>query len=1517
MSIKTSNRTRVAAALILGLSVPLGFALPSQAAPVAAASASPDLVVGAPDGLDPELSITDLASRGEGEWLRYRIPALSTTVDGDIIAVFDGRPSMDDLPANIALLMRRSSDGGVTWGDTEVIRRDAAPNGYGDPSVTVDRETGDIFVFYAASINRGYAASTTGADPNDPNVLHADYSVSRDGGDSWEHHRITADLKAGKSNWAGMFAASGEGIQLRHGAHAGRLIQQYTVRINGGNYAVPAYSDDHGQTWKAGNPVGAGADENKVVELSNGDVLLVSRAAPARLVARSKDGGVSYTPFRADPELPDPANNGSIIRAYPDAPASDPRSRILLHSNTDNIHVRRNLTVRMSCDDGETWPVEKPVQTGASAYSTLTPLPAADGTLGGSYGLFYEREGYRHLSYTSFDLDWLGGVCASLSVQTSGALTPGSAGNVAVTITNQSGAELPAGTVAPTEAGWSSPGVDVPAIAEGDSVTITLPVTPPATADPRTHSVRVTYDAGGTAGVDAAIAVSGAFAPAGSFEIRPVLDAIYTGGVEGLEGDRIQPWVEVRNTGSTTLRNITFSAPAGASACTVASLAPGASTACKNASPSHVVTAADMAAGMWTTTYEASATSDGQRVSANAVLFPVDLAAGETPGAPKVTVPGGSLEASSLVRVPRVGVAGTTAATSSLTLQVPAASRASGQLNVTAGAALDDLSVTVTQLRTAGGARLGVPVQVRWPEYIADQTAGGVVADPLREAESVDVPAGRNQPVWLTVDVPAGTAPGAYDATVIVTSAAGPIGRWPMRVVVPDVELREVADRPFVLDLWAHPDAVADQLDLEPWSEEHFDALVPYWEEMAAAGQDVVNLAIVEDPWLVNHAGTIRAQTAVPYRSTVQWRWDGEDFTFNFDVFDRLVTDARAAGVGHDIHVFSMLQFQGHDRISYIDHVTGELVHERVSVGDARYREAWGAFLEAFTAHLAERGWLDDTRLAFDEQTLARMNAAYDVVRAVAPEWLDKVALAANSLAEADIAEAISFNLTFLDRVSQELIDSRRAAGQPTLFYTWNDPVKPNTVVPTPPLNVRSLPWVVEQRDLDGYLRWTFNSWPEDIWRDSTFRYGQGDEYILYPGADGPVSSIRWELFRDGQEDAEIIDIARETLGADHVAVAAALTEVDAAAATSAETVENLVDRRTDLLSALAPSVDGATVTVTPEADVVAAGGVTRLDVTVTAGAERLRDVKVSVPGAIRVDGPPGKSPINPGVSRTFTVTVPVGADLGRLAIDGVVTARGGVIVDTFRVRADIVEAIAALGEITLDRYDAPTGGVITASVPVRNVSGEDRTVVLRARDGVVFGSASADVVVAAGQTTIVNLELNPDDRTGSDSLVVELLWGDRLVLSRTVDVVAGGRFLSDLDIAASTNGWGPIELDRSNGEDEAGDGNPLTLNGRVYAKGIGAHAASTIDIDVPVGCTRLSFDYGVDDEIRSGGSMAFVVSGDGAQLWRSATITASSATGSAEVDITGVTRLTLTLDALGSNGQDHGDWAGAWVACN
>lgn len=357
--------------------------------------------------------VARLASPGLSGFKCHRIPALTTATNGWIIAAWDGRPeTCQDAPQANSIVYRISKDGGKSWTPIQTALAGtpgANKVGFSDPSFVVDRTTGTIFLFSVKSFDAGLFQSQLGTDPNARNILQAHVIESHDNGQTWVNPRtITDQVTQGHGDqWFTRFASSGEGIQLRYGAHAGRLIQQYAVANAGSTslMAVSVYSDDHGATWKPGAPSEGSADENKVVELSDGRLLLNSRTqgtAGQRLEAISYDGGQTWGPFRHNWDLTDPRNNASIIRAYPNAPQGSARARVLLFSNADSSSARANGTIRVSYDDGFTWNEGKVFESGDMAYSTLHAL--GDGT----WGLLYETGGYKNIDFMRVDAAYLG-----------------------------------------------------------------------------------------------------------------------------------------------------------------------------------------------------------------------------------------------------------------------------------------------------------------------------------------------------------------------------------------------------------------------------------------------------------------------------------------------------------------------------------------------------------------------------------------------------------------------------------------------------------------------------------------------------------------------------------------------------------------------------------------------------------------------------------------------------------------------------------------------------------------------------------------------------------------------------------------------------------------------------------------------------------------------------------------------------------------------------------------------------
>jgi len=146
----------------------------------------------------------------------------------------------------------------------------------------------------------------------------------------------------------------------------------------------------------------------------------------------------------------------------------------------------------------------------------------------------------------------------------------------------------------------------------------------------------------------------------------------------------------------------------------------------------------------------------------------------------------------------------------------------------------------------------------------------------------------------------------------------------------------------------------------------------------------------------------------------------------------------------------------------------------------------------------------------------------------------------------------------------------------------------------------------------------------------------------------------------------------------------------------------------------------------------------------------------------------------------------------------------------------------------------------------------------------------------------------------------------------------AGTPFLSDLPWLRASNGWGPVEIDRSNGERPAGDGRPLTIGGVVYAKGLGAHAPSTIEYFTGGRCASVSAFVGVDDEKAANGTVIFEVWADGSQVADSGTLTTTMPAAALTANVTGakVVRLVVTDAGDGMN-SDHADWADLKITCS
>ncbi|GAA5201242.1 NPCBM/NEW2 domain-containing protein [Rugosimonospora acidiphila] len=212
---------------------------------------------------------------------------------------------------------------------------------------------------------------------------------------------------------------------------------------------------------------------------------------------------------------------------------------------------------------------------------------------------------------------------------------------------------------------------------------------------------------------------------------------------------------------------------------------------------------------------------------------------------------------------------------------------------------------------------------------------------------------------------------------------------------------------------------------------------------------------------------------------------------------------------------------------------------------------------------------------------------------------------------------------------------------------------------------------------------------------------------------------------------------------------------------------------------------------------------------------------------------------------------------------------------------------------------------------------------------GIAIKSSPTGAVLATDRPLTTQWTVTPPAGTppGSYQFTATAVYGWKagtwLTTSSTVSFLiatppaAGTHYLSDLTWLSANNDWGPVEKDTSNGEQPAGDGTTITINGATYAKGLGTNAPSEIDYYLAGACDSVTTDVGIDDEKDgSDADASFQIYADGKKVADSGPMTAADPAVHLAADVTGAQLLRLVVDDDGSPDSDHGDWAGAQLTC-
>ena len=316
-----------------------------------------------------------------------RMPNVVVAMDGSILAVWNG------------VICRKSVDGGETFGKVIEVGK-----GFMGGGVTVDETTGSIFAFVE-----------DGHPPSKLTVYR-----SEDNGKTWEKH--DCEIKKDKEGNMPSMHMNEHGITLRHGEHKGRIIRPsrwYAGKNHNSrwpkHYTNAIYSDDRGKTWHASEPFPEqGTGEACIVELSDGTLYYNSRVHwekaernTRRRCAFSRDGGKTWEDWRIVDILPDGHQHRSYGCMGGLARLPVKGRDILVFSNLDTPKANRErITVWMSPDGGQTWPVKRLVYDGASAYSSMS-AGRSDTPSEGSVYLMFEGGPGGGAQIGRFNLAWV------------------------------------------------------------------------------------------------------------------------------------------------------------------------------------------------------------------------------------------------------------------------------------------------------------------------------------------------------------------------------------------------------------------------------------------------------------------------------------------------------------------------------------------------------------------------------------------------------------------------------------------------------------------------------------------------------------------------------------------------------------------------------------------------------------------------------------------------------------------------------------------------------------------------------------------------------------------------------------------------------------------------------------------------------------------------------------------------------------------------------------------------------
>ena len=394
--------------------------------------------------------------------------------------------------------------------------------------------------------------------------------------------------------------------------------------------------------------------------------------------------------------------------------------------------------------------------------------------------------------------------------------------------------------------------------------------------------------------------------------------------------------------------------------------------------------------------------------------------------------------------------------------------------------------------------------------------------DPLLECDTLDVPAGKAQALWITVPVPTNVPAGTYRGTLTLTGTVdGRPVQAQQRLVVKVYPAVVGASRLWVTDWfamhWPHM-----QIAPQPDSDDYYALLRRYARNLAEHRHNVA---------LISPLGLARYSVGPDGRLTI-----------DFSRFDRWVRIFREEGVIGRIeggHIGGRKGGWESEFVVTVQRVEdGQVVSGNVDPASAEADTFYAQFFPALVAHLREKGWRECYLQHLADEPIPTNTASYRAMAALAHKYAPELRIV-EACHTKDLVGAIDVWVPQLNFLHHDFAhyQLRQRAGDEVWFYTCVFPQGEyaNRFIEQPLIKTRLLHWINFRYGVTGYLHWGYNHWtPDSPFTHTTRAHGgppylpAGDPWIVYPGKDGPLDSIRFEAMRDGIADYELLCLLAE-----------------------------------------------------------------------------------------------------------------------------------------------------------------------------------------------------------------------------------------------------------------------------------------------------------------------------------------------------------------------------------------------------